>query len=110
MKTPVEMDFLGFQASDAQRILIERHVGELERRFGGIVSARVAVKAPDGHHRKGAAFLVSIRLKLPDGREVDVSRTPDADERHADFHFALSDAFRRAERQLVSQVERMKRE
>ncbi len=110
MKTPVEMDFLGFQGSDAQRILIERHIGDLERRFGGIVSGRVAVKAPDGHHRKGAAFLVSIRLKLPDGREVDVSRTPDADERHADFHFALGDAFRRAERQLVTKVDRMQRE
>jgi hypothetical protein len=110
MKTPVEMDFLGFQGSDAQRTLIERHVGELERRFGGIVSGRVAVKAPDGHHRKGAAFLVSIRLKLPDGREVDVSRTPDADERHADFHFAVGDAFRRAGRQLVTKVERMQRE
>ena len=80
MKTPVEMDFLGFQGSDAQRVLIERHVAELERRFGGIVSGRVAVKAPDGHHRKGAAFLVSIRLKLPDGREIQFSKVPGSEQ------------------------------
>jgi len=36
-----------------------------------------------------------------------VSRTPEADERHADFVFALADAFRRAERQLLSEAERM---
>lgn len=110
MQTPVEIDFRGFEASDAQRSAIERHLAEIERRFGGIISGRVSVKAPDMHHRTGAAFEVSIRLKLPAGREVDVSRTPGADERHASFNFALGDAFRRAERQLHDAVERMQGE
>lgn len=106
MQTAVQLDFQGFEGSAAQRTAIERHLGNLERKFGGII-AGVSVRVPDKHHRHGAAFQVSVHLTLPAGREVDVSRTPDADERHADFAFALADAFRRAERQLLSEVERM---
>jgi len=107
MQTAVQLDFQGFEGSAAQRTAIERCLGSIERKFGGIIAGRVSVRAPDKHHRHGAAFQVSIHLTLPAGREVDVSRTPKADERHADFTFALADAFRRAERQLLSEVERM---
>jgi cold shock CspA family protein/ribosome-associated translation inhibitor RaiA len=110
MQTPIEIDFKGFTASDAQKVAIARHLDEVERRFGRIISGRIHVKSPDKHHRKGAAFEISIRLKLPAGREVDVSRTPGADERYADFNFALADAFRRAERQLHDKVERIQGE
>ena len=110
MQTPIEIGFKGFEGSDAQKEVIARHLDEVERRFGRIVSGRIFVKAPDRHHRKGSPFEVSIRLKLPDGREVDVSRTHGLDERHADFNYALGDAFRRAERQLHDEVERMQGE
>lgn len=110
MQKPVEIDFKGFDGSDAQMFAIQKHLAEVERRFGGIISGRVFVKAPDKHHRKGAPFEVSIRLKLPGGREVDVSRTTGADERSASFNFALGEAFRRAERQLNDAVERMQGE
>jgi cold shock CspA family protein len=110
MQTPIEIDFKGFEGSEAQKTAILQHLAEVERRFGGIISGRIAVKAPDKHHRKGAPFEISIRLKLPAGREVDVSRTPSVDERYANFNFALGDAFRRAERQLHDAVERMQGE
>lgn len=110
MQTPVQIDFKGFEGSEAQKVAIAEHLAEVERRFGGIVAGRVVVKAPDKHHRKGAAFEISIRLKLPAGREVDVSRTTGLDERHANFRFALGDAFRRAEHQLHDAVERMQGE
>ena len=110
MQTPIEIDFKGFEGSAAQKDAIARHLADIERRFGGIISGRIMVKAPDRHHRKGAPFEISIRLKLPAGREVDVSRTPGIDERYANFNFALGDAFRRAERQLHDKVERMQGE
>lgn len=110
MQTPVEIDFKGFEGSEAQTTAIIEHLAQLERKFGGIISGRIVVKAPDNHHRKGAPFEISIRLKLPAGREVDVSRTTGLDERHAKFSFALGDAFRRAEHQLQSAVERMQGE
>jgi cold shock CspA family protein len=110
MQTPVEIDFKGFEGSEAQKVAIMRHLAEVERRFGGIISGRVVVKALDKHHRTGTPFEISIRLKLPGGREVDVSQTPGVDERYARFNFALGDAFRRAERQLRDAVERMQGE
>jgi len=41
---------------------------------------------------------VNIHLALPDGREVNVTRTPPADEHHADLAFAINDAFKHARR------------
>ncbi|MGO9681904.1 MAG: HPF/RaiA family ribosome-associated protein, partial [Beijerinckiaceae bacterium] len=83
---------------------IEEHVGELEQRCGRVTACRVVVKAPGGHHREGGLYEVHVRLALPDGREVNVERTPPADERHSDLTFALDDAFKHARRQLQDQV------
>jgi hypothetical protein len=52
-------------------------------------------------------YEVNIRVALPDGREVNVERTAQADERHADLDFAVNDAFRRAQRQLQDQVRQL---
>ncbi len=65
------------------------------------------VKAPSGHHRTGGLFEVNVHLALPNGRQVDVDRTPPADERHADLTFAINDAFKHARRQLQEQVDRL---
>ena len=65
------------------------------------------LKAPGGHHRTGGLYEINIRLALPEGREVNIGRTPQADERHADLSFALNDAFKRARRQLEDQADRM---
>ena len=110
MKTPVQIDFQNHAATESQRSTISKHVAELERMFGGIIAGRVVVEGATKHHHTGGLIGINIRLKLPDGKEVDVSRTPDADERHSDFDFALGDAFRRAQRQLRDQVERMQDE
>jgi cold shock CspA family protein/ribosome-associated translation inhibitor RaiA len=107
MQTPVEIDFQGMRGNAEVRASIERHVAELETRFGRITACRVVLKAPGGHHQTGGLFEVNIHLALPDGREVNVGRTAKADERHADLAFAVSDAFKRARRQLQDQVRRM---
>ena len=50
---------------------------------------------------------MNIRLALPNGREVNVGRTAQADERHADLTFAINDAFKRARRRLQDHVRRL---
>lgn len=107
MQTKAEIQFLGMTATPAIRDAIERHVAELEQRFGRITACRVAVKAPSQHHRNGGLYEVHVRLQLPDGREVNVERTPPADERHADLTFAIDDAIKHARRQLQDKVRRM---
>lgn len=62
------------------------------------------MRGPGDRHKTGGQYQVSIRLALPEGREVDVGRTPKEDERYADLTFALDDAFKRARRQLQDQV------
>jgi cold shock CspA family protein/ribosome-associated translation inhibitor RaiA len=107
LQTPVQIDFKGFEVNEIQRAEIDKHLAELEHMFARIVSGRIVITAPTKHHRTGGPYEISIRLKLPDGREVDVSRAPDVDERYSDFYFALGDAFRRAQRQLRDHVNRM---
>jgi cold shock CspA family protein len=107
METPTHIDFQGTGASPALRSMIEDHVKGLEDRFGRITACRIVVKAPGGHHRTGGLFEINVHLSLPNGREVKVTRTPQADERYADAEFAIADAFKRARRQLQDQVRRL---
>lgn len=107
MQTPVQIDFQGIDASSMARESIENHIAELEQRFGRVTACRVVLKGPGGHHQTGGLYEVNIRVVLPDGREVDISRTPKADERHSDLAFAINDAFKRARRRLQDQVRRM---
>ena len=110
MQTPVEIDFQGMKATDALRASILDHLAALEKRFGRMTACRVAVKAPSEHHRNGGLYEVTIHLLLPQGREVEIARTPQADERHADVDFAVNDAFKRARRRLRDQLRRMRGE
>ncbi|MGZ3249369.1 MAG: HPF/RaiA family ribosome-associated protein [Croceibacterium sp.] len=107
MEVPVQIDFQGTQVSEALRAHVQERIDDLERRFGGIIAGRVAIKAPSHHHRNGGNFEVRIHLTLPEGRQVDVDRTPDADERHSQPVFAIDDAFNRARRQLQDKVRRL---
>jgi cold shock CspA family protein len=106
MQTPVEIDFQDFAAPPGVRDSIEQHLAKLEQRFGRLTAGRLVVKGPGGHHRTGL-YDVNIRLALPDGREVNVGRTPKEDERYSDLEFAINDAFKRARRQLQDQVRRL---
>lgn len=107
METPVQIEFQGMEASERVRSAINAHIAELEQRFGRVTACRAVLKAPSGHHRTGGQYEVNIRLTLPSGREVNVSRTAKIDERHADLSFAINDAFHRARRRLQDHVRRM---
>lgn len=107
METPVEIDFQGMDANPPLRSAIVRHVEQLEARFGRVTAGRVVLKGPGGRHRKGGLYDINIRLVLPGGREVNVGRTSQDDERYADLEFAINDTFKRARRQLQDQVREM---
>jgi cold shock CspA family protein/ribosome-associated translation inhibitor RaiA len=106
METPVEIDFQGMQPVERLRQSIASHITNLEQRCGRITACRVVLKAPGGHHRKGA-YEVNVRLALPNGREVNVAHTAQQDERYTDVDFAINDTFKRARRRLQDHVRRM---
>jgi len=108
MQTPIEVDFQGMDASSETRGAIAKHLAQLERRFGRVTAGRVIVRAPSGHHQTGGLYEINIHLTLPEGRDVNIDRTPQNDERHADLNYALNAAFKRARRQLQDQADKMK--
>jgi cold shock CspA family protein/ribosome-associated translation inhibitor RaiA len=108
MQTLLKVDFHGTESNEALQSKIAEHVGALEHLYGRLTACHVSVEAPGHHHRKGGLFHVSIRLTLPDEREVNVGSTPRADHRHADILFAINDAFRRARRQLQDRAREMR--
>ena len=79
-----------------------------EGRFGRVTVGRVVVKGPSNHLQTGGQYQVSVRLALPDGREINIGRTPKQDERYADLTFAVDNAFRRARRRLQDQARLMR--
>jgi cold shock CspA family protein len=107
MQTPVQIDFQDMQARPEVRASIEKHVADLELRYGRVTACRVVLKGPGGHHRTGGLYEVNIHLALPNGREVNAGRTPRADERQADLAFAINDAFKHARRRLQDHVRRL---
>jgi cold shock CspA family protein len=107
MQTPVEIDFQGMSGNSEIRSAISKHVNELEQRSGRVTACRVVLKGPGDHHHTGGLYEVNIRLALPNGREVNVGRTAQADERHSDLSYALNDAFKRARRRLQDHVRRL---
>ena len=107
MQTPVEIEYQELAADPALQEMIADQVKKLETRFGRITACRIVVKGPGGRHHNGGLYDINIRLALPDGREVNIGRTPKADERHSDLPFAVNDAFKRARRQLQDNARRM---
>jgi cold shock CspA family protein/ribosome-associated translation inhibitor RaiA len=111
MQTPVEIDFQGIKGNDHLRACVMKNISVLEQRFGRITACRVVIRAPSERHRTGGACEITIRLSLPQGREVDIGRSEKAekaDDRLADPVVALNDAFKRARRRLSDHARRMR--
>jgi cold shock CspA family protein/ribosome-associated translation inhibitor RaiA len=108
MQIPMQVEFQGMKPQEALRDSIGKHVAELEDRFGRVIGCRVVLKGPGERHRTGGLYEINIRLSLPDGKEINIGRTPHQDERHSDIDFALNDAFKRARRRLQDQARRLR--
>jgi ribosome-associated translation inhibitor RaiA len=102
----LRLEFQGFEPSTHVRELVESNIRKFEARSGRITRCDVVVRAPGAHHRMGEHYTVSIRLELPNGREVSVGSS-DTDGRHADIAFAITDSFHKAMRQLRDETRRL---
>ena len=110
MQTLPQIEFQNMNPAQEIKDAIAEHVAELEQRAGRVTACRVVVKAPSHHHREGGLYEIHVHLALTDGREVNVERSPPADERRADLTFAVNYAFKRARRQLQDRARRMQRQ
>jgi ribosome-associated translation inhibitor RaiA len=99
METPLKLELQGIRATDYVRELIAENLSKIERRHGRATACRIVVRAPNGHHRSGEPYSVSMRIALPARREIIVGHI-NTDSRFTDLTFAINDAFKRALRQL----------
>jgi ribosome-associated translation inhibitor RaiA len=109
MKSPPEIAYRGFEPMEAQIRAVEKELQDFEKYFSHVTSCSVIVTSPGSRHRNGDAFEITIRARLPTGKEIDVSKES-GDDRYADFYFALSDSFKRAKRQLKEKATRLRGE
>jgi ribosome-associated translation inhibitor RaiA len=109
METPVKIGFQGGDASPALTEMINQEVEALERLYGRLTSCQVTVRVPDNHHRTGF-YSVHVRLAMPGNSDVVVDQQPDNDDRLTIPQFAITDAFRRAKRQIQDRAKKMRGE
>jgi ribosome-associated translation inhibitor RaiA len=106
METPVKISFQGSEPSDALTQLISEEVESLEKFHGRMTACHVNVRVPD----QGGRYAVNIHLTLPGHVDVNVDHVSDDDERFIEPQFAVSDAFRRAERQIKERTRKQRGE
>lgn len=108
METPLRISYQGGETSAALSETISEHVAALEKIHGRMTSCHVVVQIPDRHHRTSNLYSVNIHAILPGGIDINVDHTPQADDRFADPHFAVVDAFRRAKRLVKDRANRQR--
>jgi ribosome-associated translation inhibitor RaiA len=103
MQVPLQIHFHNVDASPAVEAAIREHADKLEQFNEHIVSCRVTVECPHKHVHKGRIYHVTVDVRSP-GKEVVVSRMPDAKHAHEDVYVAIRDAFKAARRRLQDHV------
>lgn len=98
MKQELQITFRDIPKSDAIEADIREKAAKLDQFYDSIMSGRVIVEAPHGHHHKGKLYHVSIDLTVPDG-ELVANRSP-GNHAHEDVYVAIRDAFDAIRRQL----------
>ncbi len=106
METPLKISFQGSQPSEALSTMISEEVETLEKFHGRMTACHVTVRVP----AHGGLYAVNIHLALPGNIDVNVDHVSDDDGRFTDPQFAVSDAFRRAGRQIKDRARKQRGE
>ena len=99
MKQPLQITIRDIPPSEALEADIREKAEKLDQFYDRIMSCRVVVEAPHGHHHKGQLYHVSIDLTVP-GDELVVNRSPSEHHAHENVYVAVRDAFNAARRKL----------
>jgi ribosomal subunit interface protein len=106
MQLPLQITFRDMEPSEAVEANIRERSERLERFYDHIMSCRVMVESPHGHHHKGRLFNVRIDVTVPDGELVVNHGHHHKDHSHEDVYVAIRDAFAALRRQLEDYVQK----
>lgn len=85
---------------------IREEAAKLDRVFDRILGGTITIEEPHRHQHQGRRFDVHIRLAVPGGPDLVVSREPGDLDGHEDPYLTVRDAFAAARRRLVDHVEK----
>ena len=107
MKQPLQVTFRDMPHSDAVEADVREHATKLDQFCDSIMSCRVMIEAPHGHHHQGKLYHVRVDLTVPDA-EIIVNRSPKEHHAHEDVYVAIRDAFDATRRQLQDHVRKQR--
>ena len=100
MQIPLQITFRDMEPSAAVEASIREKAAKLDQFYDQIMSCRVMVEAPHGHHHKGNLYQVRIDLTVPEGELLVTHEHHHKDHSHEDVYVAIRDAFDAMKRQL----------
>lgn len=106
---PLQIDYKNFVHKPQLDSLIEDQVQRLESKFDRITSCHVVVSKPHKRHQHGNVYHVHIDLHVP-GKVVTITREPERDARHENLNLAVRDAFKKAKRNLVTYIDKLRKD
>ena len=107
MTIPLKITLENMDPSPAVEANVRRRAQRLERFADRIVACEVVIEAPHRHHHKGKIYEVRVAISVP-GKDIHITRSPEANHAHEDVYVAIRDAFNAAARQLEDHVRRMR--
>ena len=100
MQIPLEITFRDMEPSEAVEARIREKAAKLDHFYEHVMSCRVMVEAPHGHHHQGRLYHVRIDVTVPDGELLVTHEHHHKDHAHEDVYVAIRDAFDAMKRQL----------
>jgi len=100
MQIPLQITFRDMEPSDAVEANIREKAAKLDQFYDQIMSCRVMVEVPHGHHHQGRLYQVRIDMTVPDGELLVTHEHHHKDNSHEDVYVAIRDAFDAMKRQL----------
>lgn len=99
MQQALQITFRDMPHSETVEADIRERAEKLDQFYDSIMSCRVMVEAPHGHHHQGNLYHIRIDLTVP-GKELVVNRAPSKHHAHEDIYVSIRDAFDAMRRQL----------
>jgi cold shock CspA family protein/ribosome-associated translation inhibitor RaiA len=107
MQVSLDIAYKNFEPSEMVRAEVEKQAKRLEKFHDRITSCHVTVVAP-ARHRKGAPYEVSIRVAMPQHKDIIVTSTHGDEPEHEHARVAIKDAFAAAQRQIEDAAREMR--
>jgi ribosomal subunit interface protein len=102
VKQPLEVRFLGMEASPAVEAAVRAKAAQLDQFRGDLMACRVTIALEHKHKHQGHPYAVRIDLTMS-GQERCIDRV-----QHEDVYVALRDAFDGIKRQIEEAVRRIR--